>query len=57
MVPANGNVVVNGTTSGCASWRSTCWAFGYRVTAVTGKASEQSYLESIGAAEVLAATY
>jgi putative YhdH/YhfP family quinone oxidoreductase len=54
MVPANGNVVVNGATGGCASLAIDMLAhLGYRVTAVTGKASEQSYLKSIGAAEVV----
>lgn len=54
MVPDNGKVVVNGATGGCASFAIDMLAgLGYKVTAVTGKASEHAYLKNIGAAEVL----
>ncbi len=54
MAPANGKVVVNGATGGCASLAISMLAnLGYKVSAVTGKAAEHDYLKSIGAAEVL----
>ncbi len=54
MAPANGKVVVNGATGGCASIAIDMLAGrGYQVTAVTGKAGEHAYLKEIGAAEVL----
>jgi len=54
MAPANGKVVVNGATGGCASLAISMLAnLGYKVSAVTGKTSEHDYLKSIGAAEVL----
>ena len=54
MEPANGKVVVNGATGGCASLAISMLAnLGYKVSAVTGKAAEHDYLKSIGAAEVL----
>ena len=55
MMPDNGKVVVNGATGGCASFAIDMLAgLGYKVTAITGKASEHAYLKNIGAAEVLA---
>ncbi len=54
MAPANGKVVVNGATGGCASLAIDMLAqLGYSVTAVTGKAGEHDYLKKIGASEVL----
>lgn len=54
MNPANGKVVVNGATGGCASLAISMLAnLGYKVSAVTGKTAEHDYLKSIGAAEVL----
>jgi NADPH2:quinone reductase len=54
MAPANGMVVVNGATGGCASLAIDMLAqLGYSVTAVTGKTGEHEYLRKLGAAEVL----
>jgi putative YhdH/YhfP family quinone oxidoreductase len=54
MAPANGKVVVNGATGGCASIAIDMLAgLGYAVTAVTGKTSEHAYLKQIGASEVV----
>jgi NADPH2:quinone reductase len=54
MAPANGKVVVNGATGGCASIAIDMLAgLGYAVTAVTGKAGEHAYLKAIGAGEVV----
>jgi acrylyl-CoA reductase (NADPH) len=54
MAPANGKVVVNGATGGCASLAIDMLAgLGYAVTAVTGKTSEHAYLKTIGASEVV----
>ena len=54
MAPANGKVVVNGATGGCASIAIDRLAgLGYAVTAVTGKTSEHAYLLKIGASEVV----
>ena len=54
MAPANGKVVVNGATGGCASLAIDMLAgLGYAVTAVTGKTAEHAYLKDIGAAEIL----
>ena len=54
MAPAQGKVVVNGATGGCASLAIDMLAGrGYSVTAVTGKAAEHDYLTSIGAVEIL----
>jgi len=54
MAPANGKVLVNGATGGCASLAIDMLArLGYRVTAITGKAGEHGYLKRIGASEVL----
>jgi len=54
MAPANGKVLVNGATGGCASIAIDMLArLGYRVTAITGKAAEHDYLKRIGASEVL----
>ena len=54
MAPANGQVLVNGATGGCASLAiDMLTQLGYRVTAVTGKTSEHDYLTKIGASEIL----
>jgi acrylyl-CoA reductase (NADPH) len=54
MAPANGKVVVNGATGGCASIAiDMLGGLGYAVTAVTGKTGEHAYLKEIGASEVL----
>ena len=54
MAPANGKVLVNGATGGCASLAIDMLAQrGYSVTAVTGKSAEHDYLKRIGAAEIL----
>jgi putative YhdH/YhfP family quinone oxidoreductase len=54
MQPANGKVVVNGATGGCASLAIDMLAgLGYAVTAVTGKTTEHAYLKEIGAAEIV----
>ena len=54
MQPANGKVVVNGATGGCASLAIDMLAgLGYAVTAVTGKTAEHAYLKEIGAAEIV----
>jgi NADPH2:quinone reductase len=54
MAPANGRVVVNGATGGCASLAIDMLAqLGYNVTAITGKTAEHDYLKRIGASEVL----
>jgi len=52
--PENGTVAVTGATGGVGSLAIDMLAGrGYEVAAVTGKADERGYLESIGAAEVL----
>jgi putative YhdH/YhfP family quinone oxidoreductase len=52
--PENGPVAVTGATGGVGSLAIDMLAGrGYEVAAVTGKADERGYLESIGAAEVL----
>lgn len=54
MAPANGKVVVNGATGGCASIAiDMLAALGYAVTAVTGKTGEHAYLKKLGASEVV----
>lgn len=54
MAPDNGKVLVNGATGGVASLAIDMLAAkGYAVTAVTGKAVEQDFLRSLGAAEIL----
>ena len=54
LTPQQGNVLVNGATGGVASLLIDMLAkLGYRVVALTGKAQEQGYLKSLGAAEVL----
>lgn len=54
MAPNNGKVLVNGATGGVASLAIDMLAAkGYRVTAVTGKASEHDFLRKLGAAEIL----
>jgi alcohol dehydrogenase len=52
--PGNGPVLVTGATGGVGSLAVAMLAkLGYRVTALTGKAQEKPYLESIGAHAVL----
>ncbi len=52
--PANGPVVVNGSTGGVGSIALAALAkMGYAVTALTGKESESGWLETLGAKEVL----
>ncbi|MEJ2602952.1 MAG: oxidoreductase [Gammaproteobacteria bacterium] len=52
--PENGPVVVTGATGGVGSIAIDMLAArGYEVVAVTGKAGERDYLESIGAARIL----
>ncbi|MCC6534525.1 MAG: oxidoreductase [Burkholderiales bacterium] len=54
MAPSRGAVLVNGATGGVASLCIDMLArLGYRVTALTGKANEAAYLQSLGATEVL----
>ena len=55
LTPANGPVIVTGATGGVGSIAIQCLAArGYTVTALTGKPSEQDYLRSLGASEVIA---
>jgi len=55
LAPANGPVIVTGATGGVGSIAIQCLAArGYAVTASTGKQSEQEYLRSLGASDVLA---
>ncbi len=52
--PDQGDVVVTGAAGGVGSVAITLLAkLGYRVVASTGRAAEASYLESLGAAEVI----
>ncbi|HEY5763169.1 MAG TPA: oxidoreductase [Rhodocyclaceae bacterium] len=52
--PGNGPVLVTGATGGVGSLATVMLAqLGYRVTALTGKAAERPYLESLGASEIL----
>jgi putative YhdH/YhfP family quinone oxidoreductase len=54
LMPQAGTVLVNGATGGVASLCIDMLSkLGYRVSALTGKAAEAAYLESLGAAEVL----
>jgi NADPH2:quinone reductase len=54
MKPANGKVLVNGATGGCASIAIDVLANkGYHVVAFTGKESSFEYLKTLGAAEVI----
>lgn len=54
LTPADGPVVVTGATGGVGSLAVDMLAgAGYRVTAVTGKAEASSYLETLGASEIL----
>ena len=54
MQPANGKVLVNGATGGCASIAIDILANkGYHVVALTGKESSFDYLKGLGAAEVM----
>ena len=54
LAPANGKVLVNGATGGVATLAIDMLSrLGYEITAVTGKESEQAFLEKIGAREVL----
>lgn len=53
LAPGRGKVLVNGATGGVASLLIDMLAkLGYPVTALTGKSSESSYLQSLGAAEI-----
>ena len=55
LTPANGPVIVTGATGGVGSIAIQCLAArGYTVAALTGKPSEQDYLRSLGASEVIA---
>jgi acrylyl-CoA reductase (NADPH) len=52
--PANGPVIVNGATGGVGSVAIDILSkLGYHVVALTGKADEETYLRSIGAAEIM----
>jgi NADPH2:quinone reductase len=52
--PSNGPVIVTGATGGVGSLAVSCLSrLGYKVTALTGKDSEQEFLRSLGAADVL----
>jgi NADPH2:quinone reductase len=54
LAPANGKVLVNGATGGVASLVIDMLAGkGFDVTAVTGKDSEQDFLKTLGAKDVL----
>ncbi len=54
LTPADGPVVVTGATGGVGSLAVDMLAgAGYRVTAVSGKADASSYLETLGASEIL----
>src|SRR5690606_13428142 len=54
LAPAAGKVLVNGATGGVASLVIDMLAkLGYHVVALTGKIGERSYLERLGAKEVL----
>ena len=53
LAPARGKVLVNGATGGVASLCIDMLSrLGYSVTALTGKAGEAPYLQSLGAAEI-----
>jgi acrylyl-CoA reductase (NADPH) len=53
LAPGRGKVLVNGATGGVASLVIDMLAkLGYSVSALTGKAGEAAYLQSLGAAEV-----
>ena len=55
LAPANGPVIVDGATGGVGSVAiDILGKLGYHVVALTGKAEEEAYLRSIGAAEILA---
>jgi acrylyl-CoA reductase (NADPH) len=52
--PGDGDVLVTGATGGVGSVAIALLAkLGYRVTAATGKASEEAYLKQLGAATIL----
>mgnify|MGYP000202708848 FL=1 len=54
LTPANGPVIVTGSTGGVGSLAVDMLAnLGYHVVALTGKESEAEYLRSLGAAEIL----
>ena len=54
LLPSNGPVIVTGATGGVGSVAVQMLAArGYRVTALTGKASAHDFLRSLGAADVL----
>ncbi len=55
VTPDKGPIAVTGATGGCGSFAIDILAgLGYRVVAISGKASETDYLKAIGAAEVRA---
>jgi alcohol dehydrogenase len=55
LTPASGPVIVNGATGGVGSVAIDILSkLGYHVVALTGKADEETYLRSIGAAEIMA---
>ncbi len=54
LAPAQGPVVVSGASGGVGSFAVALLArAGWRVVAITGRAEEAAYLESLGAAEIL----
>jgi acrylyl-CoA reductase (NADPH) len=54
LAPANGPVIVSGATGGVGSVAIDILSkLGYHVVALTGKADEETYLRSIGAAEIM----
>jgi acrylyl-CoA reductase (NADPH) len=54
LTPSSGPVIVTGATGGVGSIAVQCLAArGYTVTAMTGKAAEESYLRELGATNVL----
>jgi acrylyl-CoA reductase (NADPH) len=55
LAPAHGKVLVNGATGGVATLAIDMLAeLGYAVSAVTGKASQDDFLRSLGASEIIA---
>jgi putative YhdH/YhfP family quinone oxidoreductase len=54
VIPGNGDILVTGATGGVGSLAVAILARGdYRVIAATGKASEQAYLQALGATAVI----
>jgi acrylyl-CoA reductase (NADPH) len=57
LAPGQGPVIVTGATGGVGSVAVQCLATrGYRVTALTSKASESDYLKTLGATDVIVRT-